>query len=67
MDGIMEKVVGAPRTRPEWRQDNPRQAALEWVRRNPNFVVEEPDFIFNEGLVTQRVTYWPDAFLQRIR
>lgn len=66
MDGIMEKVVGGPRTRPEWRQDNPRQAALEWLQRNSAFVIEEPPFAFNEGAVTQRVTYWPDAFLKRV-
>jgi cephalosporin hydroxylase len=67
MDGIMEKVAGGPRSKPEWRQDNPRQAALEWVTHNPAFVMEEPRFAFNEGWVTQRVTYWPDAFLKRVR
>jgi cephalosporin hydroxylase len=66
MDGIMEKVAGGPRTTPEWRHDNPRQAVLEWVTRNPTFVLEEPRFAFNEGLVTERVTYWPDAFLKRL-
>jgi len=66
MDGIMEKVAGAPRTQPEWREDNPRRAALEWVQRRPEFVIEEPPFAFNEGLVRERVTYWPDAFLRRV-
>jgi hypothetical protein len=23
-------------------------------------------FTFNEGLVTERVTYWPDAYLRRV-
>lgn len=67
MDGIMERVAGAPRTKAEWREDNPRQAVLEWAARNPGFVVEEPPFAFNEGMVRARVTYWPDAFLKRIR
>jgi cephalosporin hydroxylase len=67
MDGIMELVAGGPRTEPGWRTDNPRQAALEWVKRNPAFVIEEPAFAFNEGLVRDRVTYWPDAFLRRVR
>jgi cephalosporin hydroxylase len=66
MDGIMEKVVGGPRTKPEWRDDNPRRAALEWVVQHPNFAIEEPKFAFNEGLVRERVTYWPDAFLKRV-
>jgi cephalosporin hydroxylase len=66
MDGIMENVAGAPRTEPDWRDDNPRQAVLGWVRDNPGFVLEEPPFAFNEGAVRTRVTYWPDAFLKRV-
>jgi cephalosporin hydroxylase len=66
MDGIMEKVAGGPRTKPEWRDDNPRRAALEWAQLHPEFIIEEPEFAFNEGLVTERVTYWPDAFLRRV-
>lgn len=66
MDGIMGQVVGAPRSQPDWNENNPRQAALEWVAKNPNFVLEEPAFAFNEGMVQSRVTYWPDAFLRRV-
>ena len=65
MDGIMEKVAGGPRTQPSWREDNPRRAALEWAAHHPEFALEEPAFAFNEGIVTERVTYWPDAFLRR--
>ena len=67
MDGIMGKLAGAPRSQPDWGDNNPRQAALEWARRNPDFVIEEPAFLFNEGLVKERVTYWPNAFLRRVR
>jgi cephalosporin hydroxylase len=67
MDGIMGKLVGAPRSQPDWSTNNPCQAVSEWVARNPNFVAEEPAFVFNEGLVRERVTYWPGAFLRRIR
>jgi len=66
-DGIMEIVAGAPRTKAGWERDNPRQAALEFVARNPNFAIEEPTWPFNEGAVTSRVTYWPDAFVKRLR
>ena len=66
MDGIMEQVAGAPRTQPDWAWDNPRRAALEFVAANPNFVIEEPPFLFNEGSVNERVTYWPSAFIKRI-
>ena len=65
MDGIMEQLPGAPRTQPDWLWNNPRQAALEFAVSHPQFVIEEPAFLFNEGVVNRRVTYWPDAFLRR--
>jgi cephalosporin hydroxylase len=66
-DGIMEQVAGGPRTGPDWKTDNPRQAALEFCFENTDFAVEEPPWPFNEGSVRQRVTYWPDAFIKRLR
>jgi cephalosporin hydroxylase len=67
MDGIMEKLTGAPRSSPDWSWNNPRQAALEFVAESPDFVIEEPQFAFNEGAVTERVTYWPSAFIKRLK
>ena len=67
MDGIMERLVGAPRSRPDWAWNNPRQAALEFVGKNPSFVAESPPFRFNEGAVREPVTYWPDGYLRRVR
>jgi cephalosporin hydroxylase len=67
MDGIMEQVAGAPRTQPDWSWNNPRQAALEFVKENNNFIIEEPAFLFNEGQITERVTYWPGAFIKKNR
>ena len=66
MDGIMEEIVGAPRTQPDWSWNNPRQAALEFVAAHPEFEIEEPAFLFNESRITERVTYWPSAFLKRV-
>lgn len=66
MDGIMEHVVGAPRTQPDWTWNNPRRAALEFVESNPDFTIEEPPFLFNESNVVERVTYWPSAFIRRV-
>lgn len=66
-DGIMEKVVGAPRTESDWNVNNPKKAAEDFVKSNPNFIIEEPVFPFNEGVVKDRVTYWPSAFLKRIK
>jgi cephalosporin hydroxylase len=67
MDGIMGEVVGAPRTQPDWSWNNPRQAALAFVERHPDFAIREPPFLFNEGAVTERVTYWPSAYVRRLR
>jgi cephalosporin hydroxylase len=67
MDGIMGQMVGAPRSQVDWGTNNPRQAAIEWVAKHPDFVIENPPFAFNEGLVQDRVTYWPDAFVRRLR
>jgi len=65
-DGIMEEVVGGPRTHSDWTWNNPRQAVLQFLESHPEFVVEEPPFPFNEGMITDRVTYWPSAFLRRV-
>ena len=66
MDGIMEDLAGAPRSSPDWAWNNPRQAALEFVAEDPRFAIEEPPFVFNEGTVTERITYWPSAFIKRL-
>jgi cephalosporin hydroxylase len=66
MDGIMQDLAGAPRSQPDWTWNNPCGAAAEFVKENPHFRVEEPGYLFNEGNITQRVTYWPSAFLRRL-
>jgi cephalosporin hydroxylase len=66
-DGIMQDVVGAPRTTPEWATDNPQSAVKAFLSERTDFVLDEPMFPFNEGQITERVTYWPNAFLKRIR
>jgi hypothetical protein len=63
----MQDLAGAPRSQEDWSWNNPRQAALEFVANNPDFVIAEPPFVFNEGSVTERVTYWPSAFIKRLR
>jgi len=66
-DGIMEDLVGAPRSREDWSWNNPKSAAEEFVKENDNFIIEEPEFLFNEGIITKRVTYWKSGFLRRIK
>lgn len=66
-DGIMESVVGAPRTSPDWAWNNPRRAIAEFLEENKDFEISEPAWLFNEGMISSRVTYWPDAYLRRVR
>jgi cephalosporin hydroxylase len=66
-DGIMEEVVGAPRTKEDWTWNNPKVAAAEFVAANPSFVLEAPSRPFNEGLIKEPVTYWPGAWIRRIK
>lgn len=65
-DGIMEQVAGGPRTGEDWSWNNPKQAVHAFIAEDPRFVIEEPAFPFNEGTVTERITYWPDAFVKRV-
>ena len=66
-DGIMGDLVGAPRSAPDWGWNNPREAAKEFAARRDDFELVEPVFPFNEGEIHERVTYWPQAFLKRVR
>ena len=65
-DGIMQEVVGALRTQPGWATDNPQSAVKDFLAERSDFVLEEPAFTFNEGQITERVTYWPNCYLRRI-
>jgi cephalosporin hydroxylase len=66
-DAIQKDLVGAPRSSPDWATNNPATAALEFVASNPNFMIEDPVIPFNEGTITEKVTYWPNTFIKRIR
>jgi cephalosporin hydroxylase len=65
MDAIAGRLPGAPRTEPDWSWDNPGTAIEAFLAEDDRFVAEEPPFAFNEGLVTERVTYWPGGYLRR--
>ena len=68
MDGyIMDLVAGGPRTTPEWNWNNPRQAAAEFLAGNPDFVLDEPAFLFNESPLSQGVSYYRGGYLRRVR
>jgi cephalosporin hydroxylase len=65
-DGVMAWLTDVPRGSPGWDVDNPTRAAEEWLVHHPEFVLEDPPpFVFNEGLIDERVTHWPGAYLRR--
>jgi len=66
-DGIMQNLNGAPRTQDDWSWNNPQEAVREFLKENEDFELVEPEFLFNESLITDRVTYWPNAFLRRTK
>ncbi len=65
-DGIMRDLVGAPRSQDDWALNNPYEAAKDFSAKNRDFAIEEPAFPFNEGMVNERVTYWPGSYLKRV-
>jgi cephalosporin hydroxylase len=66
-DGIMTDLHDAPRGAPEWRDDNPLEAARQFVARHPEFVLDEPlPREFDESETTVVTTHWPGAYLRRV-
>lgn len=64
-DGIMKDLYDVPRGSKEWEWDNPVEAVNDFVKRHPEFVLEQPTRLFNESELTKNVTHWPCAFLRR--
>lgn len=64
-DGSMKDLHDVPRGRPEWINDNPAAAALEFVARHPDFVIEQPAWPFNESELAENISHWPCAWLRR--
>lgn len=64
-DGIMQDLVGAPRSNDDWAWNNPRSAAAEFLSRHGDFTMATPEFLFNESVLQRPVTYWPEGWLRR--
>jgi cephalosporin hydroxylase len=65
-DGSMKDLFDVPRGKPEWAEDNPCAAALEFLQKHKEFRLEKPPWLFNESNLTHSITHWPCAYLQRI-
>lgn len=64
-DGIMRDVYDVPRGTPDWKEDNPAQAAHDFAAKHPEFEIATPDWKFNESELDKNITGWPDAWLKR--
>ena len=64
-DGIMVTLDDVPRGNPEWSDDNPRAAAIEFVQRHPDFMIEQPKWTFNESELSENVTHWNGSWIRR--
>jgi cephalosporin hydroxylase len=65
-DGIMKDIADVPRALPEWKTDNPFEAAKAFAARHPEFRQRPPAWVSQHGPLTENVTYWPGAWLQRV-
>ncbi len=65
-DGIMQNLFDVPRGQPQWREDNPSAAALEFSENHPEFAINQPSWPFNESELRNNITHWPSAWLQRV-
>ncbi|RMG13736.1 MAG: hydroxylase [Planctomycetota bacterium] len=65
-DGSMEDLWDVPRGDPSWKDDNPAAAAREFAAAHPEFVLEQPEWPFNESELRENITHWPSAYLRRV-
>jgi cephalosporin hydroxylase len=66
-DGVMKDLTDVPQGRASWDRDNPCQAVADFVARHPEFVVEQPAWVFNQSSLRKSITYWPNGYLRRTR
>lgn len=64
-DGSMKDLHDVPRGSPEWIWDHPAAAAAEFAERHPEFLIEQPVWLFNESTLRHNITHWPGAWLLR--
>lgn len=66
-DGIMKDLHDVPRAGANWQTDNPTNAAIDFAAANPDFVIEQPAWPFNESDLEHNITHWPSAWLKRLK
>lgn len=66
-DGIMKDLHDVPRAGANWQTDNPTNAAIDFAAAHPEFVIEQPEWPFNESELAHNITHWPSAWLKRVK
>lgn len=68
-DGIMKELAEAavPGSGEGWESDHPQRAVEEFLRENDNFVLEQPKPVFSQSHTDYVHTYWPNAWLRRVK
>jgi cephalosporin hydroxylase len=66
-DGYMKDIWDVPRAVPEWKTDNPYEAAREFVVRHPEFRNAPPGKPDESSPLTENITYFPGGWLQRVQ
>ena len=61
----MKDLYDVLRDDSKWIWDNLTKAALEFVGDNPEFVIEQPEWAFNESGLVENITHWPGGYLKR--
>ena len=64
-DGSMRLLHDVPRGTEQWITDNPANAAEDFAASHPEFVLEQPAWIFNESELSENITHWVSAWLKR--
>ena len=64
--GIMQDVYDVPRGTADWDEDSPVNAAHDFLAEHSEFVLEAPEWLFNESELKENInTHYPDAWLRR--
>ena len=66
-DGVMESLADTSYGQASWEQDNPAEAAREFAEAHSEFELGRPTARFGDEYVVDGLTYWPDAWLKRVR
>ena len=62
-DGIMYDLHDVPRGSEDWDWNHPAGAAKEFAAAHPEFLLEQPNWPFNESGLSKNITHWPGAWL----